>query len=240
MATVAERTGASKVTLQPHGMTFRGYDFTPKSIESEEEKDFIFRALFPVGLEAFTQNPSEEMEKDIYDHLFTADNLIVMRSDGTFHFGRCEYGQPRPIAFRMWKVYHIEGYGKCLYLAGMCVLPSWQGRGIGQQLTRYAIDKEQPDYVFTVTQNPVVKLSLDKATGIPSSPRSCSWLEYNEPFAKALGKEAIYEPRTQILKGNYGASLYGILPTSRDEATNVLFDQLDREAGDAYLLVTEM
>jgi GNAT superfamily N-acetyltransferase len=238
MATVAERTGALPITLQPHNLSVRGYDFDPKEVNNEE-RDFIFRSLFPIGLDAFVQEPSEEMERDIYEHLFSADHLVVMRSDGTFHFGRCEIGQPRPIAFRMWKNYQVNGK-KALYLAGMCVHPLWQGRGIGQQLTRYAIEKEKPSVVFTVTQNPVMKMCMDKATGVEASPRSCNWLENNTAYAETLGKASIYDPATQVLAGNYGGSLYGRLPVSRHGKYNSLFDRLDREAGDAYLLVARL
>lgn len=236
MSSVAERANAHKVKLAAKQMPIRGYDFVPSMVD-ESEKEFIFRSLFPIGLDAFVQNPSEGMEKDIRDHLFSAEHLLVMRSDGTFKFGgNCEIGQPRPIAFRMWKNYNINGK-KALYLAGMCVSPSWQGRRIGQKMTEYAIEMEKPDYVFTVTQNPIAKLSMDKTLGKESFPK----YEYERfdytPFAEALGKKA---DRYGKIAGNYGASLYGILPISRDERYNEVFLRLNREAGDAYLCVSEL
>jgi GNAT superfamily N-acetyltransferase len=236
MATIAERSRAKKMTIPAKGMTIRGYDFDPHNL-NEDEKDFVFRSLFPIGLTAFVQNPSTDMENDVKQHLFEADHLVVMRADGTYSFGKCELGAPAPIAFRMWKTFDLP-IGKACYLAGMCVYPAWQGRGIGQELTRYALASDQFDYVFTVTQNPVVKLSMDKATGVISSP--CGDVIDNSVFAEALGKKGIYDPKTQILRGNYGASLYGILPHSRDEDYNVLFSSLNREAGDAYLLVAKL
>lgn len=236
MATVAVRTGAHNVALTAKQAVIRGYDFVPSNV-NEAEREFIFRSLFPIGLDAFVQNPSEGMEQDIKEHLFTAEHLLVMRSDGTFRFGgNCEIGQPRPIAFRMWKNYTVNGC-KALYLAGMCVSPSWQGKGIGQKMTQYAIEKEAPEYVFTVTQNPVAKLSMDKTLGLESYPkRAYERFDFN-PFAEALGKKS---DRYGKIAGNYGASLYGILPTSRDDSYNELFGRLDRNAGDAFICVSRV
>lgn len=238
MSTVAERVGAESVALPAHSTTVRGYDFVPKDITDETERDFIFRSLFPVGLEAFVQNPSVEMEEDIKAHLFDADHLLVMRSDGSYHFGTCEIGAPRPIAFRMWKNYATR-YGNALYLAGMCVLPAWQGKGIGQTMTRYAIEKVNPKVVFTVTQNPVVKECMDKAVGTESYPslwgaNGTTMGDLVRELGEKLGKSV--DASTSIIKGNYGASLYGIQPTSRTPKYNQLFDRLNKQEGDAFLL----
>jgi ribosomal protein S18 acetylase RimI-like enzyme len=239
MSTIAERANAQGINLQAKTMLVRGYDFTPSSITNEEEKEFIFRSLFPIGLDAFVQNPSEAMERDIRDHLFSADHLLVMRSDGTFTFGLCGIGQPRPVAFRMWKTYQTS-YGKALYLAGMCVLPAWQGLGIGQSMTKYAIAVEQPKVVFTVTQNPVVKECMDKATGVPSFPTI--WLANGtmKPMVRELGNvlKKNVEAETSIIPKNYGGTLYGIQPRSRDARNEALFGVLDKKAGDAFLLHT--
>ena len=240
MSTIAERTNASSVTLNAHNMNVRGYDFVPQNITEEKERDFIFRSLFPVGLEAFTQNASVAMEEDIRAHLFEAEHLLVMRSDGTFHFGTCELGAPRPVAFRMWKTYHTN-YGTALYLSGMCVLPAWQGKGIGQKMTRYAVDNVNPKIVFTVTQNPVVKECMDKAVGVKSTPSL--WGAngvFMEEVVRELGQKLNknVDASTSIIKGNYGASLYGIQPESRDPQYQQLFDRLDKQAGDAYLLAS--
>ena len=37
---------------------------------TDEEKNAVFGAVYFVGLSAFVQNPSKEMEEDIAEHLF--------------------------------------------------------------------------------------------------------------------------------------------------------------------------
>ena len=106
-------------------------------------------------------------------------------------------------------------------------------------MTRYSLESGDYDYVFTVTQNPVAKMSMDKAIGKRSTP------DYNGPFdgtefAKALGKEHLYDLKTQIIKRNYGGSLYGVLPQSHSAYYNSLFNQLNREDGDAYLCIAKL
>lgn len=240
MGTVAQRCNANSVSLPCGGMLVRGYDFVPAQI-GESEKDFIFRSLFPVGLEAFVQNPSEAMEKDVADHIFTAEHLLVMRSDGTFSFGKLGVGDPRPVAFRMWKTYSTP-IGKAVYLAGMCVLPAWQGTGIGKVMTQYVIDQERPDWVFTITQNPVAKQSLDSALGNTSYPlftQASGGLRNNAQLLADVHGVKNYNPETMVIEGHYGGALYGKMPVSRDWRYEALFQKLDRANGDAYLIVAK-
>lgn len=241
MSTIAERVGAKSIMLKTGGLGVRGYDFDPRNLD-EKERDFVFRSLFPVGLEAFVQNPSEGMEKDIADHVFTAEHLVVMRSDGTYSFGAAELGKPRPIAFRMWKMYDTK-YGRALYLAGMCVLPRWQGTGIGKEMTKYVLEIEKPDLVFTVTQNPVAKQSMDSCMGYASYPLFGGIVtpplkEVGIELAKVRGIEDHYNPDTMVLTGHYGSKLYGEMPVSHDWRYEQLFQRIDREKGDAYLCVS--
>ena len=212
---------------------------TSRHATERAEQEFLFKSLLPVGLEAFVQNPSVEMEQDVRNHILTADHLLIAYADGTFSFGGCKHGESRPIAFRMWKAYELS-VGYAIYLAGMCVLPSWQGKGVGQKMTNYALiegqKQKKADYVFTRTQNPVAKLSMDKALKSVSHPNGGQF-DYR-PFAKALNNESILDNESGILKGQYGSSLYGKLPTSNNAEYNALFDKLDRQAGDAYLCVS--
>lgn len=236
MSTIAQRVNAKDVNLTTSAMVVRGYDFDPRTL-NDKERDFVFRSLFPIGLEAFVQNPSKGMERDIADHIFGAEHLLVMRSDGTFKFGSCEVGEPRPIAFRMWKMYDTS-YGRALYLSGMCVSPAWQGTGIGQAMTQHVINVEKPDIVFTVTQNPVAKKCMDRALDAVSYPyfdRSTLLPNLGAELAVIRGIADHYDINTSVLRGHYGNSLYGRIPRSRDWRYEQLFTRLDRQKGDAYL-----
>lgn len=243
MSTIAERTHAMPVVVFANQTLDRGYHFNPRTM-SDEDKDFVFRSVYPVGLEAFSQNASEGMENDIADHIFNTDNLLVIRSDGTIKFGSMEIGVPRPIAFCVWQTYDLP-IGRALYISGVCVNPSWQGRGIGRAMQQYAyayesLDGKRVDYAFMSTQNAVEKLSFDRAFMVKSFPKHnvADVHQHGQMFAHVRGLTN-YDHKDMRLKRHYGgSSLYGVLPKCENGAYEALFERLDRSVGDAYLCVT--
>lgn len=238
MATIAARTHAKNVEFASRIGINRGYHFNPKEL-SEEDKLFIFNAVVDIGMDAFVQNANAQFGEDIYAHLFDADHLLVIRSDGQFHRWRDNtLGAPRPIGFRMYNTYETP-MGKALYLAGMCIKPGWQGKGIGQKLTRYAIEHERPDFVFTITQNPVAKLSMDRAVGKESYPRVEGGQAPNDLIKLIAGLRSVTPEKGMCLPQHYGRTLYGTLPVSYNEQYNGLFGKLNRRNGDAYLCIVE-
>lgn len=241
MSTIAMRTNAKEVTVVSNQTLDRGYHFDPRTM-SAEDRDFVFRSVYPVGLEAFVQNPSKGMEDDIADHIFNTENLLVLRSDGTIKFGSMEIGVPRPIAFCVWRTYETE-VGNALYISGVCVNPSWQGHGLGRAMQQYAYvyenHRKHIDYAFMSTQNAIEKRSFDNAFNTQSFPHVNGKIhEHGEVFAKVRNLTH-YDKNTMRLPRHYGgSSLYGKLPTCRDGEYEGLFNSLNRAEGDAYLCVT--
>lgn len=246
MSIIAERTNARPVTLVTNATIVRGFHFDPANM-TEEDRDFVFRSVYPVGLEAFVQNPSTGMEKDIADHLFGTNNLLVLRSDGYIRFGGMEVGRPRPIGFCVWRSYETE-VGNALYISGVAVNPSWQGKGFGRAMQQYALlvedHKKKVDWAFMSTQNAVEKRSFDRAMGKESFPNtngeSAEHKEAGHVFAKVRGL-GHYNPDTMELPNHYGgAPLYGIMPKCCDAVYEQLFARIDRHHGSGYLCVTKM
>lgn len=221
------------------GTSVRGYEFIRPSTLDDEEKQFVFDGLFPVGLDAFTHEANDEFAADVREHVFNCDHLLVLRSDGTFTPNAI--GAPRPIAFMVWSDYETEN-GTLMYLGGMCVRTRCQGHGIGRSMLKSAVEKGRYTHAFMVTQNPVMKETFDRATERESKPRSSAWRweDIGCLCAEKLGKTGIYHPLTSILRRNYSSPLYKELPTSKNWKYNELFAQLNREEGDAFLCYTEL
>ena len=244
MSVIAERTHAKPVVLAGAGALVRGFHFDPNEMD-DKARDFVFRSVYPVGLEAFVQNPSTGMEKDIADHLFGTENLLVLRSDGYTRFGGTGIGRPRPIGFCVWNTYETK-IGNALYVSGVAVNPSWQGKGLGRAMQQYALiheaEKAEVKYAFMSTQNAVEKNSFDRAMGSESYPRrDGSVCSEAVVFAAARNLLDRFEPLSMRLWRHYGgASLYGIMPENRDAGYEQLFSKLDREQGDAYLCVSRV
>ena len=244
MSAVAEKVNARKVTVVTRAGMVRGVHMDPRALY-DDEQSLVFRSLYPIGLEAFVQNPSVAMEKDIADHLFQAEHLLVLMSDGSFKFGGGEIGTPRPIGFCVWYTYNMP-IGRAVYISGVCVNPSWQGKGLGKAMQQYAISYAQlqgepVSYAFMSTQNAVEKKSFDDALGKESYPHTDGTvLEIGAEFAAIRGAKN-YDAGTMRLVRHYGgASLYGMLPVCTDERYEQFFKGIAREEGDAYLCVAEV
>ena len=244
MSVIAERTNAKQVVLAAAGALVRGFHFDPREMD-DKARDFVFRTVYPVGLEAFAQNPSTGMERDIAEHLFGTSDLLVLRSDGYIRFGGTGIGRPRPIGFCVWNTYETK-IGNALYISGVCVNPSWQGNGLGRAMQQYALiheaEKAEVKYAFMSTQNAVEKNSFDRAMGSESYPlRDGAVCSEAVVFAAERNLLDRFDPLSMKLRRHYGgASLYGIMPENRDDGYEKLFGKLDREQGDAYLCVSRV
>ncbi len=192
----------------------------PEQMLDEEEKGIIFSMLYPVALDAFSQQPSSEKEEDIFSHIFSADGLIIVFKKNDF----------RAIAFRLWNVIEYSAIqGDILYLAGMCVKKKYQGIGIGSFLLNYIINDDVHRQYFGAdqlcplppckfialrTQNPIMKMCFDKAVNGISYPKPNKKeipediKEVGKIVARFLGDEN-FNPDTLTSKGTYGSNLYG-------------------------------
>ncbi|NCC19168.1 MAG: N-acetyltransferase [Bacteroidia bacterium] len=219
---------------------FQGYEFIPSEL-TKEEKDTLFRAVYLVAINAFVQNPSVEMEQDIYDHLFNEDKLYIVLN-GYVGWG---FGVPREIenikVISFLSTRDIQtSVGKMLYLSGICVDFAYQGKGIGQGLMKHSMQGEYTLYSLR-TQNPVMQESFDRALGKHSFPNSVETpnevLNIGQELADML-KTKEYLKDQMLCKNQYGGSLYGIQPDSETDHYSNKYRQINRYKGDSLLCVS--
>jgi GNAT superfamily N-acetyltransferase len=216
---------------------FQGHCFHPAEL-SEEEKQTLFEYVYFVGLSAFIQNPSEEMEQDIYKHLFNEDRLYIVLNK-TIPWGASEVGGARVIAFLSTRDLPTEK-GSMLYVSGICVDPALQGYGIGKALMNEAFKRGSYKVASLRTQNPVMKQSFDQTIGGSSFPNGVrppkEVLDIAQGLSLAL-KTQNYDYERMVCNGVYGSCLYGVEPSSRNDYYDAKFCEINKQKGDSILCV---
>lgn len=213
---------------------FTGYHVRSPADFPESVQSMLFEMLYPIALEAFRQNPSDMFYRDVHQHLFSYDNLIVVMNKGN------------PVAFRVWQVLSCKE--KIMYLAGMCVKSTHQGIGIGEGLLRYILELSLREgggfgskYVAMRTQNPVMKKCFDGAMGGVSYPNGTEIPEDVKDVgflvARHLNDEK-YDRETLVSSCAYSGSLYGTPPAVVSEDSYVrTFQLVNVDRGDAVMCV---
>lgn len=219
----------------------------PRSMP-KEAKRALLDSLMPVAASAFRQKETTEFRKDVEEHIFGFDGLLVVTNEKGI-----------PVAFRMWEFIELNFVAgtDILYLAGMCVHEAWQRQGIGELLLQYVLREDfrrsLPDshafgplplapYVALRTQNPIMKCCFDRAIGEESYPLlECPEIpgdiaRVGEIVARRLN-DVHFEPKTMISRGLYGHSLYGTPPIPPNHEYESLFSRLDIVAGDSMVCV---
>jgi len=216
---------------------FPTYILDPSTLTASE-KEVVFNAVYLVGVNAFIQNTSKEMEQDIYEHLFGEDFLYITFSNDIEWRGY--HGESKAIAFLGFRDILIENKNM-LYISGICVDPSYQGYGLGTYLMKEAHKRGSYQAMSLRTQNPVMKQAFDKLVGGFSYPNGSKIPEdiqkIGQFLAQTFGAKK-YQEEKMFCKNAYGSSLYGIAINSKnDQRYNQKFDELNRDAGDAMFCV---
>lgn len=206
---------------------------------SDDEKQVIFEATYFVGLSAFAQNPSEAMEKDIFEHLF-AEDVLMLTFNNKFDWRNLGAGSPRVIGFFSFRTIKTENE-TILYLSGMCIDPAFQGYRIGKSLLEYTLSNYEHTAIAMRTQNPVAKQNFDLGVGGESYPNGHKIPEdiiaIGELLATTLNTKE-YHKHSLVCRGAYGSSMYGIDVNSRNnDKLNTMFNRLNRAEGDAIFCI---
>ncbi len=234
--------------LTSRGMC-KGYHFDYPDSLGDAEKRQIFEMLYPIALNAFSQDDSEEFKKDVSEHIFSADGLLIVVD---------EINDNIPVAFRMWDIIDFSVLnGDILYLAGMCVQKEYQKCGVGSVLLNYVlhqdarrqmIGKEQIcpipkcKYVVLRTQNPAMKFYFDNAICDISYPKSIG-MSIPDDVKRAASAVARYlkddhfDSETLISNSLYGQNLYGHKLVAHNKKYERLFSSLNADNGDAIMCV---
>lgn len=206
-----------------------GWRLIPSDL-SEREKSKIFKHSYEVGMNAFAQKHSSEMEKDVWNHLFNEDNLFIVEKED----------DDNALAFLTSRIINFNGK-KVLYISGVCVDPKYQGYGISRNLINETYKMGFCNIIALRTQNPIMKECFDKSIGGYSYPNNSmsppEEIEKIGIFIADTLKAKEYHAQTFIVKGAYGKCLYGIEPLSFNEAYNEQFMTLDKSVGDSMLCI---
>jgi hypothetical protein len=131
----------------------------------------------------------------------------------------------------------FETYGNLLYLCGIMLKPSVQGRGYAAVVIKYAQEITQSKYLALRTQNPKMWSVGKKMCGI--------WLpEIHSNSGNLLPKEALDNLQSSkglqhpIDIGCYGGPLYGTKPIHRDGTIQQWWDGIcNFERGDGVVCI---
>lgn len=193
-------------------------------------KDLIFDDFYPVALSAFNQNKSETFEKDVYDHLFNVDGLILIFHD------EVQYGNSasieKGIAFR---TYSWLG-GDTMYVEGTAVDPNYQGMGFYQGFTKISICPECK-YVVSRTQNPVVLTALERVFGNVSPITRIPDEKDLEIANKLADKLNMTIDENCVGRETYGRALNGMLPKISNDIQFRLYQKINPMKGDCVIAV---
>lgn len=216
---------------------YKGYRFFPSEL-TEEEKQVMFQYVYFVGLSAFIQNPSEQMEADIYKHLFNEDALYLVFNKDLLWSGE-NIGETRVIAFLSTRDI-VTKYGNMFYVSGICVDPALQGYGVGKSLMTAAYTRGTYKVASLRTQNPVMQQSFDGIPGGKSYPNGHKPPKEVLNIASELAvtlKTAKYDADKMFCPECYGSCLYGVEPDSRDNHYSDKFKEINKQSGDSMLCV---
>jgi len=131
---------------------------------------------------------------------------------------------------------------KILYLGGLMVEKSRQGRGLMKSVVDCEINQLNPPVLAARTQNPcmldLMKQVCNSGELYPycGAPRGKCRLIL-PGLTKLMGMTNL-DPETLIGTGTYGRCLYGGgVPQSRHEESNRFFSQIDSQKGDSILFI---
>lgn len=144
--------------------------------------------------------------------------------------------------------------GEGIYVDNCTVDPDLQGRGIGRRLTgrttaRCAVRSAlHPVYIALRTQNPVMGAESVAVAGggrhcfprYDGGPVTPALAEVAAGAAATLWPELDYEQSTGVLRGAYGGRFLDAQRTRRADAAAYFERHVDRERGDALLVVVRM
>jgi hypothetical protein len=194
----------------------------PKNIV-EEERHILLKELHPLTEGAFEHHITDE---DMYNHAFEEDYMFLAIENDKI------------IGYTAGKI--IDG--RINYISAVIVSPECQTEGLGKILINHAIDFMPLNLLASQTQNPVLYMSLSNVA------RSRNYNVFPNSNGNVIEK-GLLEDLKQVFSvtdsGLINAGVYGrqLCPHSVNlegkGKVAELFNALDFDKGDAYLIVCE-
>ena len=191
-----------------------------------KEKEDLVGELTKIARNAFGTKVTEE---DVRNHIIPVSTMILAELIET----------GKTVGFATTSHYCFEDFS-AIYLVGTCVLREYQGNGIFSDLLESAVEAEcqktqKPEIFVTRTQSPVLYAGIKKLIGDCQDER---FRTVGENFAHMFGGELTED---FVMKKAYGLQMYDVIPRSKNEKDNELFDGLlDYKRGDAIVVVGKL
>ncbi len=180
---------------------------------SPEHRDRLFAEFHRVAAKGFGVPFEEKSEDGVRNHVVEADGLFVL------------HNQSSVLGFASTR--HLWEVGS-LYLHGIVLDSSVQGRGFSRALMEYAVSSRPASLrvLGFTTQNPVMFClgrSIVRDRKIYPSPQNPTLSPQLRPFGKLLVPEDDIHPETFVIRERYSVCLYPKIPESRDWEVNRWF-----------------
>jgi hypothetical protein len=164
---------------------------------------------------------SEMTEEDIFDHLKKPKTYVIR--DATGLFGMCAY---TPMTVLGEKV---------LFVDGIAIDPTKQGRGIFKEVTDNI--REHEEFIALKTQNPRMYRALEKFCDMTYPNNALVFPDKINSLMETLAKNLdLNIDEKKVARGAYGRSLYGY-ETAHSIVDSLFNDKLrmNKSAGDSVL-----
>jgi len=231
------------ISLNTKRGVFNGSYITNPGLMPMSVKRAVFDDFYPVAVYAFEQNKNEEFEKDVWEHLFNVDGLMLAWNE------LASYGkgtQERGSAFYTYTEIDTP-YGLVLYIKAMAVDFSMQGNGISRAFVDANVAYQNYAYATARTQNPIVVNVMANVFGdvapITRKPRLVEQ-EVGRIIAKPLKMGRKFSHTTLVGKGVYPGQLNGTLPEPKTDGAKKVLRNLrrliDPTKGDCVICVSPL
>lgn len=203
-----------------------------------------------IASQGFCVEHSPELKADVAQHLQSGQ--LVYEIELAYDFGNIHYNFPD-----VWMgSYSVTKHGsnwsdkigfaifnlidpQLLYLSGIILTPSFQGKGIAEVIVRNVATQTGAQYLALRTQSPRMWSAMKKMCSMTfpvSFMETPSWaVKYGEQAAKRNGSKFPVTP------GFYNGPLYGIKPTHYDPKIQAWWDSIcSFENGDAVICVGKL
>ena len=194
------------------------------------EGKMIFERLYILTQLGFAREDSKILREDTENHIFNSEFICIVVKEKTI------------VAYAAFKLWTWQGKS-ILYLSGIMVHPSYQGKGISSSLLRKIADYFGANFLTTRTQSPVMYESVKAACeeiwpsmtnkGCPSIFR-----EIGEFVAKSKLNMQRYCANQMTEERTYGMYLYGAEPVSLNPDLEKWFkEKVNPQNGDSMIIV---
>lgn len=200
-----DRTGSGLVLSQD-------FDKVKHDLDTEH-KNALVDLIYPVAVSAFNVNPSDVFYKDVEEHIFDADILVVsILNNRVSGFASVR------------KMDQLD----TMFIHGIAVCRTAQNRGVASSILGKLIKESKYSRIAFTTQNPIMFCLLQKKVTrcfpTPCNPEVSSreW-DFGQQIMRL--RRGVFDPKTFVSKDLYDQCLYPEINLTNDPSVNSWFKE---------------